>query len=392
LEIVMTICYDAVVIGAGLIGASAACHLAKSCKVALIEQESRPGYHSSGRSAAVLLPTYGGPLARALTAASSRFLTNPPDGFTHFPLTAPRGAIFLAAENQLSQLDAWCSESGSASSEVRMLSAAEVVRRVPILNSEAIAAALLLPEVKDIDAAALLQGYLKMFRARDGALLLDSRASAIDRDAGVWRIVTGSGEVRAKTIVNAAGAWADEIGNLAGVTPKGFMPTRRTMVVVDGPEGVDVRPWPLVADAGETFYFKPDGARLVVSPADQSEVAAHDVQPEEWDVAVAVERVETLTHLRVRRVEHRWAGLRTFAPDDEPVIGFDPQTPDFLWAAGFGGFGVQSAHAAGHCCEALIRGAQLPALYSELGVDLERLSPRRLAPRGVTQTMNQEGV
>jgi D-arginine dehydrogenase len=381
----MTTCFDVAVIGAGLIGASAACHLSSHCKVVLIEQESQPGYHSSGRSAAVLLPAYGGTLARALTAASRHFLANPPNGFTHFPLTSARDAIFVADESQLSQLDRWRPKPGSTASEARMLTAAEAAHRVPILNAASIAAAVLLPEVKDIDAAALLQGYLKLFRAQDGTLLLDSQVTAIARDRGLWRITTASGEVRAKTIVNAAGAWADEIGGYAGIARKGFVPTRRTMVVVDGPPDIDVRAWPLVADAAETFYFKPDGARLVVSPADRFPVPAHDVQAEEWDVAVAIDRLESATSLRVRRVEHRWAGLRTFAPDEEPVIGFDPDAADFLWAAGFGGFGVQAAHAAGVCCEALVCEQPLSAALTQMGVDLERLSPRRLRAAGASR-------
>jgi D-arginine dehydrogenase len=386
----MTTCFDVAVIGAGLIGASAACHLSAHCTVALIEQESQPGYHSSGRSAAVLLPAYGGPLARALTAASSEFLAEPPEGFSHFPLLSTRDAIFLADENQLPQLNRWRSKSAAAAGEARMLTAAEAVERVPILNAASIAAAVLLPEVKDIDAAALLQGYLKMFRAQGGTLLLDSQVTAIVRDGNLWSIATASGEVRAKTIINAAGAWVDDVGGQAGIARKGFVPTRRTMVVVDGPPNVDVRAWPLVADAAETFYFKPDGGRLVVSPADHSPVPAHDVQAEEWDVAVAIDRLESATSLRVRRVEHRWAGLRTFAPDDEPVIGFDQHAPDFLWAAGFGGFGVQAAHAAGRCCEALVRQQPLPLAFTQHGIDLERLSPRRLTAARTSRTERGE--
>lgn len=374
-----TTCFDVGVIGAGLIGASAACHLSEHCKAVLIEQEPQPGYHSSGRSAAVLLPAYGGPIARALTAASIGFLSNPPPGFSDFPLTAPRGAIFLANADQLALLDRWRPDSARQMTGARMLSAAEAAQYVPILEAERIAAALLLPDIRDIDAAALLQGYLKVFRARGGTLRLDSGVEAIGRTDGVWVIQTTSGAIRAKTLVNAAGAWADQIASLAGLAPKDLTPTRRTMVVVDAPAGVDVRHWPLVGDAAETFYFKPDAGRLVVSPADHSPVAAQDIQPDEWDVAVAVDRLETATSLRVQRVEHRWAGLRTVSPDEEPIIGFDRDAPDFLWAAGFGGFGVQAASAAGRCCEALICLQSLPADLSASGVDLEQLSPGRLA-------------
>lgn len=372
----MSACFDVVVIGAGLIGASAACQLAEHRSVALVEQESRAGYHSSGRSAAVLLSPYGGPLAQALTDVSREFLHRPPAGFTSYPLTSPRGAIFVANEQQLELLNHWRPVEQGA---VQMLSGAQVAQRVPIMNPASIASAVWLPDVEDIDAAALLNGYLKMFRARGGDLLLDSQVQAIARESNCWRLSLASGEIRGTTIVNAAGAWADQIASLAGGASKSLVPTRRTMVLVDGPADIDVRGWPLVADAAESFYFKPEGGRLAVSPADRSPVAPQDVQPDEWDIAVAIERLEAATSLRVRNVASRWAGLRTFAPDEEPLIGFDPELPDFVWAAGFGGYGVQAAHAAGGCCQSLLSGEPLPENFTTAGVDLDRLSPRRLA-------------
>jgi D-arginine dehydrogenase len=378
--------YDVAVVGGGLVGASAAYHLCRHCQVVLIEQESQPGYHSSGRSAAVLLPTYGGPLAQGLTRASIEFLTHPPRDFldTPLPLTAPRGAVFLATQGQLDLLDHWRPADTTSASSPQMLSAREATERVPILVAEHIAGALWLPEVQDIDAAAMLQGFLRAFKGRGGTVLLDARVGAIRRADGLWVLETETGTVRAKTLINAAGAWADPVAALAGVAPKGLIPTRRTMVLVDTPPDMDPRGWPLVSDAAETFYFKPDAGRLVISPADRSPVAAHDVQPEEWDVAVAVERLEAATSLRVRRIEKKWAGLRTFSPDDEPVIGFDPQAPDFIWAAALGGFGVQAAFAAGRCCEALLCRDELCAELESFGVNLAGLSPVRLtiAPSG----------
>ncbi len=370
--------YHVAVVGAGLIGASAAFHVARHFKTVLIEQEPQPGYHSSGRSAAVLLPPYGGPLARALTKASIPFLLNPPVGFSDCPLTAPRGALFLAGEGQRPLLDRWQQDRSEPTSAARMLSAAEATQYVPILLAEQISAALLLSDVLDIDAAALLQGFLKAFRSQDGTLLLNSKVGGICLTDGMWVLETLSGTVRAKVLMNAAGAWADELAELAGVAPKSLMPTRRTMVLVDGPPGVDVRQWPLVADAAESFYFKPESGRLVVSPADHSPVGARDIQPEEWDVAVAIDRLERATSLRVKRIAQQWAGLRTLSPDEEPIIGFDLDAPNFLWAAGFGGFGVQSAVAAGRCCDALICRQQLSAELPRIGIALDQLSPARL--------------
>jgi D-arginine dehydrogenase len=372
--------YDVAIIGGGLIGASAAYHLGSHCKAVLIEQEARPGYHSSGRSAAVLLPPYGGPLARALTQASIDFLSHPPNGFAESPLLTPRGALFLANQKQLGLLDQWRPADATSSSGIRILSAREAIEFVPILAAEQIAAALWLPIVGDIDAAALLQGFLRGFKGQGGTVLLNAKVNAIRRDAGDWSLETGGGLIRVKTLVNAAGAWADQIAELAGVRPQGLVPTRRTMVTVDTP-GVNPKAWPLVSDVAETFYFKPDAGRLIVSPADHTPVPAHDVQPEEWDVAVAVERLESATSLSVRRVIHKWAGLRTFSPDEEPIIGFDPEVPEFVWAAGFGGFGVQAAFAAGRCCKALLCRDALNAQLEKTGVDLGQLAPRRLSER-----------
>ena len=378
----MTDCYDVMVVGAGLLGASAAFHSSKHYTTVLVEQESSPGYHSSGRSAAVLLPPYGGPLARALTAASREFLANPPAGFCDSALLTPRGALFTAAAGQLDLLDRWHSASDTSVDTATALTAVQAAERVPILRTERIAGAVLLPEVADLDAAALLQGYIKSFRANGGELFVNAKVTSISRTAGVWEIATHAGVKRAKTLVNAAGAWADSIAELAGVAPKGLTPTRRTMAVIKVPDAIDVRSWPLVVDAAETFYFKPDAGRLVLSPADRTEVQPQDILPDELDVAVAIDRFEAATTLQVRRIEHQWAGLRTFTPDEDPLIGFDADVPEFLWVAGFGGFGVQACEGAGLCCEALLCHNPLPTRLIDLGLDLERLSPRRLLDRG----------
>jgi D-arginine dehydrogenase len=260
----------------------------------------------------------------------------------------------------------------------RHLTAAEVVRLVPILRPERIAGAVFLPEVRDIDAAALLQGYIRAFKARGGTLLLESPVRAISRTEGQWAITTSSGVYLAKTIVNAAGAWADQIAELAGMERRALRPARRTMIAIEAPSDSDVRRWPLVGDAAETFYFKPDAGRLLVSPADSTPVAPHDVQAEELEVALAVDRFEAATTMPIKRITHRWAGLRTMSPDEEPILGLDPADPSFLWAAGFAGFGVQAASAAGRCLAALLSRQSLPADLVECGVDLAQLAPARL--------------
>jgi D-arginine dehydrogenase len=371
------------VVGGGIIGASAAAFASRHYKTILVEQESVVGYHSSGRSAAVLLPSYGGPSARALTAASRDFLSNPPSGFSDSSLIGPRGALFIAPPGRTHLLQEWAGPGEGSARGTKLLTPAQVADVVPILRTAEISQALYIPEVVDIDAAALLQGFVKSLRANGGTLLVNARVGAILHSSSGWTVETSAGTVCAKMLVNAAGAWADAVAELAGVAPKGLVPTRRTMFLIDAPESVNVSAWPLVADVDETFYFKPDAGRLAVSPADRAESKADDVLAEDLDVAIGVERFEAATTMTVRRVRHQWAGLRTFAPDNEPIVGFDPAAPDFVWAAGFGGFGVQASVGAGRCCEALLRGESLPARLQDCGADLGMLSPKRLSRAGL---------
>ncbi len=373
----MKACYDVIVVGAGIIGASAAHCASRHFATALLEQEPAPGYHSSGRSAAVLLPPYGGPLARALTAASRPFLAHPPNGFHDSALIKPRGAILIARPGHTQLLERWRMGTNMQVDAGQSLSSTEAVDRVPILRRERIAAAVYMPEVADIDASNLLHGFLRAFRANDGDLFLNSGACDIRRSSAGWVVDTGNETLRSKILINAAGAWADSLAQRAGVAPLGLVPTRRTMCLIRGPETLDFSKWPMVADAGEEFYFKPDAGRLALSPADRTVAPAEDCLPEDLDVAIGIDRFETATSMAVRRVEHKWAGLRTFSPDEEPVVGFDPDVPSFLWMAGFGGFGIQASVGAGLCCEALLREQKLSSDLLSVGVDLERLSPRR---------------
>jgi D-arginine dehydrogenase len=383
----MTDSFDVAIIGAGLIGASASYHLAEHCKVVLLEQEAQPGYHSSGRSAAILLPPYGGPVARALTAASVDFLLNPPPGFSHFPITSARGCLIV--ESQVdgtgTGLDRWLTDAGASAGRPELLTAAEAVAQVPILRAERIRTALALRGVRDIDAAGLLQGFLKAARAHGAMVYPNAPVHSMEHDGTGWTVRTPSQVFRARTLINAAGAWAGQIAERAGARDLSLVPTRRTLILIQPPDQLDVRDWPVVVDAAEQFYFKAEGARLAVSPADCTPVPPGDIQPDEWDIAIAVQRFEEATNLRVPRVERRWAGLRTFAPDDEPIIGFDLQAPNFLWAAAFGGFGVQTSPAAGRCCASLILHEQLPDDVLSRGVTADELSPRRLSHRSSGQ-------
>jgi D-arginine dehydrogenase len=350
---------DFLVIGAGAAGASAGCELAAAGQVVVLEQEERAGVHATGRSAALFSETYGNATVRALSRASRLFLADPPDGFGETALLSPRGAMFIASETELARLAAQAGAERATGAFVA-LSGAEVRARVPILRAEASAAGLYEAGAMDIDVDALHQGFLRGLRRRGGRLVVDARVVGLRREGGVWIANTRVGEFAAPIVVNAAGAWADQVAARAGLDVIGLTPKRRTAALIDGPD-IDFSAWPLVIEVGERFYFKPDAVRLLISPADETDAAPGDAQPEDLDVAIAADRIEKATTLVIRRITHRWAGLRTFAPDRTPVCGFDPRTEGFFWLAGQGGYGIQTAPALAQLTARLIAGASAAA-------------------------------
>jgi D-arginine dehydrogenase len=362
---------NVLIAGAGIAGSSLAFELAARCSVILLEREVQPGYHSTGRSAAMLTETYGTPAVRALARASRRFLAQPPDDFTDHPLLAPRGMLHVARSDQRQALDA---AEGQAPASARRLGAAEVCALAPLIDPGYVAGGLLEPEAMAIDVGALHQGYLRGLRRSGGLLVTDAAITAVERTAGEWRLDTTSGSFCGSVLVDAAGAWADQIARLAGVAPIGLVAKRRTAIVIDPPDGLDAQSWPMVIDVDEQFYVKPESGRLLVSPADATAVAPVDVQPEELDVALAVDRYERLTGRPVRRVAQRWAGLRSFVADEDPVVGRDPDVPAFVWLAAQGGFGIMTAPALARIAAGLITTEGAP----DLGVDPARLGPVRL--------------
>jgi D-arginine dehydrogenase len=361
---------DVLIVGAGIAGASLAFELAAQRDVVLLEREAQPGYHSTGRSAAMLSTTYGAAPVRALARASYGFLAAPPPGFSETALLSPRGMLHLAREDQLAALDA------AASAAVRRLDAAAVCDLVPLLDPAYVGGGLLEPDAKAIDVAALHQGYLRGVR-RQGRLVTHAEVTAIARTADGWRIESTAGGFRAGVLVDAAGAWADRLAAMAGIAPIGLVPKRRTAILIEPPAGVDPSSWPMVIDLDERFYIKPEGGVLLVSPADETPTAPCDVQPEEIDVAHAVALYQEITGRVVRRIGHRWAGLRTFVADHVPVVGRDPAVPDFVWLAGQGGAGIMTAPALARLAAACVTGAAPP---SDLDLDPASLAVTRLRP------------
>ena len=335
--------YDVAIVGAGMAGAGLAAALAGAARVLLLEAEGRPGYHSTGRSAAFWSETYGGPLIQPLTSASRPALA---------PFLSPRGCIHIADGSGEAALAGLAADFAGSDVALQPLSRSDLEGRLPGLRpgwDHGLAE----PSCADIDVAALHAACLGAARAE---LVVDARLTGAERQSGRWRIVTTAGPFEADILVNAAGAWADAMALAAGERPLGIRPYRRTIAQlrVAPPAPADL---PLVVDAAERFYFKPEaGGRLWLSPHDETPSEPCDCAPEELDVAIAIDRLEQLVDWRVEAVEHKWAGLRSFAPDRLPVYGFGVSGNGFFWCAGQGGFGIQTAPAASALAAALLLG------------------------------------
>jgi D-arginine dehydrogenase len=340
--------FDVAIVGAGIAGASLAAELAPHASVLLLEGEDQPGYHATGRSAAFWSETYGGPLIQPLTTASGPWLHDA-------GVLTPRGELYLLREGDAEAADRFAAEFADRVRLERWTSE-EVRRRFLPALAEEWTGALWMPSCQDIDVAGAHHLFLKSARQAGATLRNAAPLERAAPGASGWSLVAGGEEIGAGILVNAAGAWADTVAGLAGVAPIGIQPYRRTVVQleVDPAASADL---PLVMAMDGSFYFKPEaGGRLWLSPHDETPVDPHDVAPEEIDVAIAIDRFETATRWPIRRVERRWAGLRSFAPDRLPVYGFDPSNPRFFWCAGQGGFGIQTAPAAARMAAGLLLG------------------------------------
>lgn len=358
---------DVAIIGAGIAGASLAAMIGSRARVVLIEAEDQPGYHSTGRSAAFWSESYGGPLVQPLTTASHSWLDS--GGYL-----SPRGCLHIADAEGARDLETLIDEldqGGVAWSPADRAALEACLPRLSPRYTHGVSE----PSCRDIDVGRLHADMLGQARRAGAVSLADSLVIAIERRGNLWRLETSAGKVEAGIVVNAAGAWVDEIAVMAGATPLGIQPYRRTIVqlVTDPAMAADL---PLIMDAAGRFYFKPEvGGRLWLSPHDEAPVPAQDVAPEELDIAIAIDRFEQALDWRVLKRERAWAGLRSFAPDRLPVYGFDLRVPGFFWFAGQGGYGIQTAPAAAMLGAALLLGEAMPADVAH--IDAERFLPAR---------------
>ena len=368
---------DFLVIGCGIAGAAIASHLSLHASVRVLEMEDQPGYHSTGRSAALFSENYGNSTIRALSRASRDFLRSPPPGFCAVPLLRPRLALMYGRSHQRAAFDELL-KSGSAAGDLEYVSPQAALELSCVLRPEGLLGGLVDRNCADIEVHELHRGYIRALKQRGGAVALGSQAVHLRRDADKWIVDCGGESYRAGVIVNAAGAWAGEVARMAGAQKIELEPRRRTAVLTDAPPGVTPDKWPFIVDVEEQFYMKPDAGLLLFSPADETPAAPCDAQPEDLDVAIAVDRLQRETTLEVRHIRRKWAGLRSFVADRSPVIGYDRLQPGFFWVAALGGYGIQTAPALSALAAALVLHRAEEQLVS-IGLSVEDISPARLA-------------
>jgi D-arginine dehydrogenase len=369
----MTKQFDFIVIGAGIAGTSVAAHLAEHAAVAVLDMEERAGYHSTGRSAASYEPNYGPPAILALTRASASFFMAPPDGFCTGPIFSKRGSVVLEPEGQQDAAHHYL----GASVGLREVGGNELLQLLPILNPHYAQRGFFDDSTGDLDVDLLHGGYLRLLKARGGKLFLNAAAEGISRHGKIWRVATALGNFEAPVIVNAAGAWGDEVAKMAHVSAIGLTPKRRSIGVIPVDGHADLMDWPFAVDCAETWYAKPQSGKLIVSSADATPVAPHDAYADDMAIAEGVERLMEATTLEVTRLDHSWGGLRTFSQDGTPVVGFDPQEESFFWLVGQGGYGIQSSPALSRLAAAMAMRNDLPDDILESGLVLNELLPDR---------------
>ena len=366
---------DFVVIGGGIAGVSAAAHLAPHGSVTLLEMESTLAFHTTGRSAAIFVVNYGGDGSRPLARASQGFLEDPPDYSSDNPILTDRGILWTAPEDRLPYLRQIAEEGQASGAGSILIDADEVRTLVPVLNPDYAAGGLYEPMGRDIDVAGLHQAFVRISRRHGSDIFTGAQVAGLTRKGTGWSVHTTEGTVDCDAVVNAAGAWGDDVAALAGVDPVGLQPRRRTAFMVPGHE--DYADWPMLVDVDHNFYFRPDGAQLLCSLAEEEPSPPTDPRPRMEDVALTIERINDATSLDIRTVNSQWTGLRTFSPDGELVIGEEPTAKGFFWCVGQGGTGISISPAVGALLASEITGVELPVDLTSAGVDPGITSPAR---------------
>lgn len=372
---------DILVVGGGIAGLSAAARFASHGQTIVLERESAFGYHSSGRSATFYHFGIGNDAVRGLTAASADFFGHPPQDYAPFPLWSAKPALFIAAKEHLPELAALGAQMRHFVSTIEDAGPAEMQALVPVLKvgEEGAARGLIDTAGRKLDTDLLLQSAARAVRQAGGEIVLSAPVERIVRAHGKWIVDTPAERFEAQTLVNAAGAWADELARMAGVRPLGLEPLKRTIIGFEPPDGLDVADWPFLKTAiDDGFYMLPDGGKLLASPMDVEPSCPCDAQPEEYEVALAAWRVEEATTLSVKRIPIKWAGLRSFVADKVPTAGYAPDAPGFFWLAGQGGYGLQTSPAMALAAEALMFGLPWPEALQQRGVRPEHIRPERL--------------
>lgn len=369
---------DFLIVGAGIAGAGAAYRLAGHGATMLVDMEEQAGYHTTGRSAAFYAETYGGQKLQPLTTASKEFLHNPPLGFSDAPLITDLGAIHIFDANQEAAANALYERDKEKLPHIELMSAQDLQAAAPQLTNGRFVGGIWDKECGNLDVAALHHGYIKAAKKMGVEVKLEAQFEKAERTDHGWRVQLGREEVEARIIINSAGAWGDQVAERCGIKPIGLEPLRRTLVTIPNPEGLPFdKSLPVILDFDEDFYFKPEGEGYLVSPADETPSAACDSQPDMEDIAIAVDHFERATGSSVTKLEAKWAGLRTFAPDRAPVIGFEPGEDGFFWNVGQGGYGIQTSPAWSRYVAFLLLGKGMPEDLQNAGAEASWYDPAR---------------
>jgi D-arginine dehydrogenase len=367
---------DVIVIGGGIAGVSVAYELSTAARVTVLEMEATLAYHTTGRSAAIFLETYGGEQVRALTTSSRAFFESPPDFFEPVLMT-PRPMLQFAIAGRGHVVERLHESVLPLVSDAELLDGAQCRELLPVLRPEVAERGMYEPRAMALDVAAIHQGYVRGARMNGATVVREARVASLERRADVWTVTTADGGLhQAPVAVNAAGAWADVVAAAAGVRPVGLTALRRTIFMVPSPME-ESRGWPNCSEVDEAFYMNPEGAQFLCSPADETPCPPSDAKPDEMEIARAIDAINAATTVGVRSVSSSWAGLRTFAPDRNFVVGEDPEASGFFWLAGQGGYGIQTSPAMARVSAALVLGQALPQDALTRGLDVSVLAPRR---------------